>query len=335
MRIERWEPADTQTLQGCLTVWQAALDVDDPDGAPMSARVLGGWLRLGWVGDPSEAWVLTTQEAGVVGFYRLQLPDLENLDRALLHVVVHPAHRRRGHGGALLRHATSRAGSVGRTVLAGEVRNGSPGDFFAARAGAKPGIGAAVRVLDLRATPAARIAGLRTAAEQSAAGYTLVSWTGPTPAEYLGRLAVAISAYEDAPQDAGVETEAWDGARVRDRGDGTVAEMGLRQYTIVAVHDASGDIAGMTQLAVDPGVPEWGHQALTAVTRPHRGHRLGLLVKTAMLQWLATAEPQVERIETGNASANRHMIAINEALGFHTHGEELHSVEVAAGGLQS
>ena len=35
-----------------------------------------------------------------------------------------------------------------------------------------------------------------------------------------------------------------------------------------------------------------------------------------MLEWLAEAEPQVERVETGNALSNTHMIAVNEALGF-------------------
>ena len=50
--------------------------------------------------------------------------------------------------------------------------------------------------------------------------------------------------------------------------------------------------------------------------RPHRGHRLGLLVKTAMLDLLATAEPEIEQILTGNAAANEHMIAVNEQLGY-------------------
>jgi RimJ/RimL family protein N-acetyltransferase len=75
-------------------------------------------------------------------------------------------------------------------------------------------------------------------------------------------------------------------------------------------------VAALTQLEVDPDSPEWGHQGLTAATRPHRGHRLGLLVKAAMLQWLGQAEPGLERIETGNADANEHMIAVNETLGF-------------------
>jgi RimJ/RimL family protein N-acetyltransferase len=48
----------------------------------------------------------------------------------------------------------------------------------------------------------------------------------------------------------------------------------------------------------------------------HCGHRLGLLVKTAMLDWLAVTEPALERIVTGNAAGNQHMIAINEELGY-------------------
>jgi hypothetical protein len=52
------------------------------------------------------------------------------------------------------------------------------------------------------------------------------------------------------------------------------------------------------------------------VTRPHRGHRLGLLLKLAMLELVAEREPQVARILTGNNEQNHHMIAINEELGF-------------------
>ena len=48
----------------------------------------------------------------------------------------------------------------------------------------------------------------------------------------------------------------------------------------------------------------------------HRGHRLGLLVKIAMLDLLAAHQPAVRHIETGNAGGNAHMIAINEQLGF-------------------
>ena len=100
------------------------------------------------------------------------------------------------------------------------------------------------------------------------------------------------------------------------------------------MHDATGEMAALTQLFVDPADPDWGHQGLTGVTRPHRGHRLGLLTKAAMLEWLATAEPQLERIETNNAEANSYMIAVNEALGFELAepGFQFFALPVAAAG---
>jgi hypothetical protein len=55
---------------------------------------------------------------------------------------------------------------------------------------------------------------------------------------------------------------------------------------------------------------------MTVVTRPHRGHRLGLLLKVAMLDLLARREPQIRQIVTWNAESNRHMAAINETLGY-------------------
>ncbi len=53
---------------------------------------------------------------------------------------------------------------------------------------------------------------------------------------------------------------------------------------------------------MDPAEPSWGLQELTAVARPHRGHRLGLLVKVAMLELLARREPQLTQVITGNAA---------------------------------
>jgi RimJ/RimL family protein N-acetyltransferase len=85
---------------------------------------------------------------------------------------------------------------------------------------------------------------------------------------------------------------------------------------VAARHDGTGEPAGLTEIAVDPADPVWGHQMITGVTREHRGHRLGLLVKIAMLEWLREAEPTLERIQTWNAESNRYMIAVNEALGY-------------------
>jgi GNAT superfamily N-acetyltransferase len=328
MRIVRWDPADADALRGCLEVRQAAQACDDPLGSPKSARVLGGWLQRGYGGDPGEAWFVPGTEGGVIAWYRLALPDLENLDRAFVRIVVHPDHRRQGTGRELLRHAAGRAAEAGRVIMNGHAGEESPGAEFAARAGATRGQAEVRRVLDLGKIPDGKIASLRETAAKAAAGYSLVTWTGPTPDQYLEPLAGVINAFADAPRDAGVQEEAWDGQRLRERGDATAELMGIREYSVAAVHDATGEMAAMTQVAIDPESPEWGHQALTAVTRAHRGHRLGLLVKTAMLEWLALAEPQIERVETGNAASNKHMIAVNEALGFEVSRPVFHSYEL-------
>ena len=72
----------------------------------------------------------------------------------------------------------------------------------------------------------------------------------------------------------------------------------------------------ITQLGVDPLDPSWGSQSLTAVARAHRGHRLGLLLKVAMLELLAAHEPQLSQILTQTAEGNEHMDAINAELGY-------------------
>ena len=54
----------------------------------------------------------------------------------------------------------------------------------------------------------------------------------------------------------------------------------------------------------------------TVVVRNHRGHRLGLLLKIAMMELLATTEPQLEQIMTWNGQSNDQMIAVNEAMGY-------------------
>ena len=41
-----------------------------------------------------------------------------------------------------------------------------------------------------------------------------------------------------------------------------------------------------------------------------------MLVKTEMLSWLREVQPQLEYVDTGNAETNRHMIAVNEELGY-------------------
>jgi hypothetical protein len=107
------------------------------------------------------------------------------------------------------------------------------------------------RVMDLRAMPDEQLAGLRGGAEQAGADYSLLSWTGPVPEELIEQAAALFAALNDAPH------------------------YGLRTYAVAAVQADTGEPAAITEVAVDPADPGWGHQMLTGVTRAHRGHRLG------------------------------------------------------------
>jgi GNAT superfamily N-acetyltransferase len=317
MRILRLDLADDELVRGCHAVHVAAHRVDEPDsGPPFPFTLLRAYLAHGWTGEPSEAWYVEA-EAQVAAYCRLSLPDLENRERAYLELTVHPQFRRRGLGTSLLRHAAQWAEAHGRTNLDARVPQGSAGDAFAQQIGAVPGLEEALRVLDLSKVEDDRFARLRAEAAKHAAGYSLVSWTGRTPEDKRAGVAGVLNAMNDAPREEGLfEDDLWDADRVRERGDMMVRFANSRGYSIAAVHDATGEMAALTQVFVEPDTPNWGHQGITGVTRQHRGHRLGMLTKAAMLEWLATAEPQLEHIVTDNAAVNSYMIAINEALGF-------------------
>jgi hypothetical protein len=84
---------------------------------------------------------------------------------------------------------------------------------------------------------------------------------------------------------------------------------------VMARHRATGDWAGQSMLCVNEFSPAEAFQEDTSVVRAHRGHRLGLLMKAAMLRWVGDERPEVGTIDTWNAAGNHHMIAVNERLG--------------------
>ena len=222
------------------------------------------------------------------GWYLLELPARDNRHLGFLDIAVHPERQRRGLGTALLRHAASRAVADGRRLLTGirPRRHGRRG--LRPRGRGDRGQTEIRRVMDTGALSAERAADLLAGTERASAGYSLVSWTAPTPAEYLDQMAAINRALYDAPHDPSIEELVWDAARVVAT-DQRIQLQGMRAYTVMARHDATGELGGLTEVEVGLERPEWAFQALTAVGRAHRGHRLGLRLKLAMLELLAQA----------------------------------------------
>jgi hypothetical protein len=316
MKIERFDPgADGASVRACYEIYRSGLAADDPLGPPMSPRVFAAWLALGFTEDPRETWLARDDTGEPCGWYALSLPERENRHLAGLSLTVHAARRRAGRGTELLRHAAGRAGQAGRAVFELDALEGSPGVAFAGTLKTRPAGTEVRRVLDLDGLPPGRRVTLRAQAESAARGYALRTWRGPAPEDAVAGVAALNGAMADAPRESGHEAQTWDAARVR-LDERRVAAMDLRARVVVATARVTAELAALTQVCVDPALPEWGFQELTAVARPHRGHRLGLLLKLAMLDLLAAEEPQLTRIITGNAAGNEHMIAINDQLGF-------------------
>ena len=316
MRIEKFDPAsDPERLRACYDIVVAGTSIDHPNlpGWPLES-FSGKWTRS-YDAAPSEAWLATNDSGEPVGCYLLRLPDKENVTRARVVLQVPPAKRRAGIGSQLLAHCADRARQRGRRFLSGEARDGSPGAAFGEAIGAQAGIPEVNRILDIDAALPARLNELRAEAESKAAGYSLLSWIGPTPREHLEQVARVNNAMADAPHNEGVQETRWDAERIANQ-EQHALEHGMHLRVVAVRHDATGDLAGITQISTDDGTPGWAFQQNTAVLPEHRGHRLGLLIKVANLGQLIKDDRTVRRILTGNAGANRHMIAINEMLGF-------------------
>ena len=83
---------------------------------------------------------------------------------------------------------------------------------------------------------------------------------------------------------------------------------------VMVARAPDGRLAGHTQLAF-PACAEV-YQWDTLVRPAHRGLGLGLALKTAMMHATADLLEGRRRVHTENAASNRHMIAVNETLGF-------------------
>lgn len=152
--------------------------------------------------------------------------------------------------------------------------------------------------------------------------YEVVSWQGATPPELREAMATLHERMvTDAPS-AGldVDDERWDAARL-ERTEAEWAEAGQTALQAAALERASGAAVAFTVLLL----PEAGRPAFqedTLVHGDHRGHRLGMLVKAENLLQLRRLHPDRSRVLTWNATENRHMLAVNEALGFAPVGAE-------------
>lgn len=161
------------------------------------------------------------------------------------------------------------------------------------------------------------VSDLRVAAEKQSAGYRVVQWVLPTPAEHVSGYAwMKEHMSTDVPDaDLDLPAEKWDADRIG-RDDERYLQRGNSVLVTAAQHIETGELCAYNELSIGPDRTSVSHQQDTLVLTSHRGHRLGLLVKTVGLLSWRDLHPGSPMVITYNAEENRPMLDINEAIGF-------------------
>jgi len=273
-------------------------------------------LRYGWDLDPGRSYLAREADGTLVGLLQLYAPTYDNLNLVWIEVEVHPDHRGRGIGSELVRYGEQLAGELGRTSFGIAAWDLPKADAFVKRHGFEQKAVEVNRRQDIATLDWATVQKLYDEAVLASADYELVRIIGALPEEMLEGMVAVTASINDAPKDdLDIEDDVFTPERLRAYEE---ARSGHNQtmYRVIARHRTTGELAGHSVVTVERERPHIAEQNDTAVSRDHRGHRLGALVKTGMLLWLREAEPALTQLDTWNAESNNHMIAINEQLNY-------------------
>jgi len=298
-------PFSAADIPGWHGVAEAARRTDDPAHPPVAEAGTRAALSAESYDGEALRWV-ASDDGTLAGTAEVFLPGTANLGWGFATVVVHPEHRRRGHGRALLGALAAAVTARGRGTVVLTTHPDDGGSAWATAMGAAKAQELLESQLDIGTAPIPATA--------APPGYRIEQWIGACPEPLAVSFAIAKDAMADAP-DGGLGYEPTKttvevvraAERWRDQ-----REVDL--WVVVAVHEATGEIAGLTELELDRNCPPLAHQEDTAVIPAHRGHGIGLWLKADMLRRLASTP--VRHIRTTTDPANAYMLAINERLGF-------------------
>lgn len=259
----------------------------------------------------------------IVGVAELGFSLQDNPHLADLEVTVRPEHRRRGIGRALYGDATARRRAAGRTSACGEVSVvDDEGPLAFARAmGAESVHQEDHLVLELPLSDAE----VRELAAKVTGDHEIVTWQGRCPDDLIDAYAqLRTQMNQDVPMgELDHEAVVMTPERIR-----SGEERLERSYDIVvaAARRADGVLGGYSLVFLARGSDQV-LQDDTLVMPAHRGHRLGLALKLATYDVVATQHPERTSMHTWTDPDNQAMYATNTAFGYRRV-ERMHQVQV-------
>ncbi|MBH0129471.1 GNAT family N-acetyltransferase [Salinibacterium sp. NK8237] len=278
--------------------------------------------------------LVATDEGHVIGRGDYETTDGDDGDTAWLGVYVHPEYQRRGIGSRLLTEVEAlaiaddkrQAHVYAPAALSDGTAIDSPTGF-----GSIPRDSAETRFMLAHGYSFEQVErvsrlplplpGLHSlvdrAIDHCTRDYAVHEWAGHCPERWVEDYALLYSRMNTDAPSAGLEPPAdvWTTQRIRENESRLIAG-GLTPVVAAVEHVATGSLVGFTGLNVPERTARAITQGNTIVLREHRGHRLGNLLKVLNLAHLQRVAPGHPSIVTYNAEENRHMLAVNEAVGF-------------------
>ncbi|BCJ53871.1 hypothetical protein Asp14428_53460 [Actinoplanes sp. NBRC 14428] len=314
--MREWDPrsASDAEIRSLVETLNQVLAADLPDDPPWLevqvrdylAETMPGERRISWVAEDDR---LPEGEGTVFGHVTLLLLG----DIGVLEVLVHPDLRRRGLGQQLVAVAARRSYLEGFSSIGVEAIGDTPAIPFYESLGFEREFVETRSVLNLSGVD---WNALGTMASGISSGYTVEFHPGGPPAELLEAYALAkLEGQDGDDNDLDLRPSSSDPQRLQDSLD-TLHRRGLKPYIVLAIHEATGAVAGLTEVVVPAQHPERADQYDTIVVREHRGYGIDRAIKARMLFELRRAEPDLREVQTWNAQHNESMLKVNAELGF-------------------
>ena len=291
----------------------AALSVELPEDPPWQdvqvreylAETMPGTRRINWVAEDDR---LAEGESSIFAHVSILLMG----DIGVLEVLVHPRLRRRGLGRQLVAVAVRRAYHEGFSSIGVEAIGGTSAIPFYEALGFEREYVETRSVLSLSTVDWSALAEMK---DGISAGYRVEYHPGGPPEELLEAYAQAKLEAQDDEGDLDLAPRSSDPERLRDSLT-TLHKRGLKPYIVLAIHERTGVVAGLTEVVVPAQHPERADQYDTIVVRDHRGYGIDRAIKARMLFELRSAEPDLREVQTWNAQHSESMLKVNAELGF-------------------